>query len=66
MGLATTPRIAAAVDAHRQLVMETVLAVELEIVDAGEDLDPDWMRGWDHVATGDLDGEPITVGIRRT
>ncbi|HEY2428047.1 MAG TPA: isoleucine--tRNA ligase [Acidimicrobiales bacterium] len=65
-GLATTPRIAAAVDAHRQLVMETVLAVELEIVDAGEDLDPDWMRGWDHVATGDLDGEPITAGIRRT
>jgi len=65
LGIATTPSVASALEAHRPMVMDTVLAVELDVVEATEDLDAAWMGGWDHVVTGDLDGEAFTVGLRR-
>ena len=65
LGLATSAGVFAAVDANRDRVVEAVLAVSLEVVEAAEELDPAWMSRWDHVATTDLDGEPLTIGLSR-
>jgi len=65
LGLATSPGVAAAVAAHLSRITDAVLALSVDVVDAGSDLDPAWMGGWEHVVTTDLDGASLTVGLRR-
>jgi isoleucyl-tRNA synthetase len=65
LGLATSPAVAAAVDANRQRVVDAVLARSLAVVDAASGVDEPWLAQWDHVESTDLDGEPLTIGIRR-
>jgi isoleucyl-tRNA synthetase len=65
LGLATSSAVCTAVAAHQETVTAAVLALGLELVDTGEEVDPAWMGRWEHVQTDDLDGEPITIGLRK-
>jgi hypothetical protein len=45
-------------------VKDAVLAVDVELVPIAEEVDPAWMGRWQHVRSTDLDGSPLTIGIR--
>jgi isoleucyl-tRNA synthetase len=65
LGIASTPEVLDAVRTHLGRIQEAVLAVDVELVGIEEEVDPAWMSRWDHVRSTDLDGTPLTIGIRR-
>jgi len=58
--LASAPDVVAAVEANRQRVADALLAVSLTTVPDAPGTD-----GWDHYEVTDLDGTPLTIGLRR-
>ena len=65
LGIASTAEVLEAVRTHLGRIQEAVLAVDVELVGIEEEVDPAWMSGWDHVESTDLDGTPLTIGVRR-
>ena len=67
LGLATAPDVASALgaDSNAERLAAAVLAVDVEIVDVSLSADASWMGRWDHVASSDLEGTPLTIGLRR-
>jgi isoleucyl-tRNA synthetase len=65
LGVASTADVVDAVRTHLGRVNEAVLAVDVELVPVAEEADPAWMGRWDYVRSDDLDGQPVTIGIRR-
>jgi len=66
LGVASTPDVVAALTVHLGRVKEAVLAVDVDLVPIEEEVDPAWMGRWQHVLSTDLDGQPVTVGVRRS
>ena len=65
LGIASTAEVLEAVRAHLGRIQEAVLAVDVELVGIEEEVDPAWMSRWDRVQSTDLDGTPLTIGVRR-
>jgi isoleucyl-tRNA synthetase len=65
LAVATSAPVAAALERNRQRVVDAVLATALEVVGPDAALHESWAGRWDHVETTDLDGEPLTIGLRR-
>ncbi len=65
LGIASTPDVLEAVRAHLPRITDAVLAVDVGLVGIEEEVDPAWMGGWEHVRSTDLDGTPVTIGLRR-
>ncbi len=65
LGIASTPDVLEAVTTHLDRVTDAVLAIEVELVPLAEEVDPAWMGRWQHVRSSDLDGTPVTIGLRR-
>ena len=65
LGVASTPDVIDALATHLGRVTEAVLAVEAGFVPVAEEVDPAWMGAWQHVLSTDLDGQPLTIGVRR-
>jgi isoleucyl-tRNA synthetase len=64
LGIASTVDVLDAVTTHLDRVKEAVLALDVELVPITEEVDPAWMGRWAHVRSTDLDGSPLTIGIR--
>jgi isoleucyl-tRNA synthetase len=65
LGVASTSDVLDAVRAHLDRVKDAVLAVEVDLVGIEEEVDPAWMSRWHHVRSTDLDGTPLTIGVRK-
>ena len=65
LGIASNPDVLDAVRTHAGRIMEAVLAVDVQLVGIEEEVDPAWMGVWDHVRSTDLEGTPLTIGLRR-
>jgi isoleucyl-tRNA synthetase len=64
LGIASIPDLVAAVTTHLDRVRDAVLALDIELVPIAEEVDPAWMSRWQHVRSTDLDGIPVTIGVR--